>query len=238
MALSKIPFRSANVADRHLDYVANEARAMGFIVLSYWKMDPKYWPGTRQPIHSPASFHYDESTLGGGRTRALDINRDGQGTSYEVAMLNRYILPLVQEAGLSITAGLNGFVAGHSGGVTHAHVDPGSVSNLGGTPFTTPWGGKPTVGYTGTSRQRLEYTAWIALQKALGLTADALPGPATGRALQTALNRQGHKLSVDGAIGTRTWQAVQKELGTLAVDGIPGPKTYTALAARPQKVTA
>lgn len=230
MALSKILFRTEQLGDLYLDYVANEARSMGFTVLAYWQM-------SRKGIHHPRSFHYDRSTLGNGRTRALDINRDGNGTSYEVAMLNRYILPLVQATGLSITCGLNGYVEGHSGGATHAHVDPGSLSNIGGGGFTTPWAGRPTVGYQGASRQRLEYAAWVALQKALGATADALPGPATGRALQTALNRKGHKLAVDGAIGALTWKAVQKELGGLAVDGIPGPLTLAALAARPEKVT-
>lgn len=230
MALSKILFRTEQQGDLYLDYVANEARSMGFTVLAYWQM-------SRKGIHHPQSFHYDWSTLGGKRTRALDINRDGNGTAYEVAMINRYILPLVQATGLSITCGLNGYVAGHSSGATHAHVDPGSLSNIGGGRFTAPWAGRPAVGYKGVSRQRLEYAAWVALQKALGVTADALPGPATARALQTALNRQGHKLAVDGAVGALTWKAIQKELGGLVVDGVPGRLTYAALAARPGKVT-
>lgn len=235
MGLSPNAFSSALEGDRRLDYAVTEAEAMGCRVLSYRKMDDKKYADGR-PVHDPRSSHYDWSALGGGRTRAADINLDGRGTAYEVAFLQRYILPLLQSQGLSITAGLNGFVPGHSGGLTHAHTDPCSRSNLGGGVFRHSWAGRPSAPRTGPSIQRLEHAAWVELQKALGVTADALPGPATARALQAALNRQGHKLAVDGAVGALTWKAIQKELGGLVVDGVPGRLTYAALAARATRV--
>lgn len=230
MALSPIRFATGREADLRMDYAVAECEAMSFVVLSYRRMDAR-------GIHAGKSFHYDWSTLGGGRTRAADVNMDGSGTSYEVAMLSRYVLPLAQSQGLSIVAGLNGFVAGHSGGMTHAHLDPGSLSNIGGGQFTTPWAGRPTAARTGPSIQRLELSAWKAIQAALGVTPDALPGPATGKALQAALNKKGAGLTVDGAVGALTWKAVQKALGGLVIDGVPGRLTYAALAARPERIT-
>lgn len=230
MALSRIPFASAREADLRLDFVANEAKAMGCTVYSYWKMDPK-------GIHASKSFHYDWSSLGGGRTRALDINFDGKGVAYEVAFLTKYILPLVQSQGLSITAGLNGYVTGHSGSMTHAHVDPGSQSNLGGGLFSTPWGGHCSATRNAPSVQRLEFAAWKALQTKLGVAADSLPGKVTGKVLQAALNKKGAKLAVDGIIGPQTWKAVQRSL-KIGVDGVPGRQTWTALAANPEAIVA
>ena len=75
-------------------------------------------------------------------------------------------------------------------------------------------------------------------QKFKGLTQDGIYGSKTDSALikdiknlQTLLNKQGNKLSVDGIIGTATISAIksfQKKKG-LAVDGIAGANTIKAL---------
>lgn len=75
-------------------------------------------------------------------------------------------------------------------------------------------------------------------QKFKGLTQDGIYGSKTDSALikdiknlQTLLNKQGNKLSVDGIIGTATISAInsfQKKKG-LTVDGIAGANTIKAL---------
>ncbi len=63
------------------------------------------------------------------------------------------------------------------------------------------------------------------------LTVDGEFGPATGAALQRALNRHGAQLTVDGSLGPLTKRALQRFLG-VADDGVLGPQSVRALQRR------
>lgn len=239
MALSRIPFRTLQEADAHLDAAANELQAIGCKIYSYYKMDP---PG----YHHKDSFHYDLSTLGGGRTRALDVNHDGSGDVAERNFLLTHALPIAQKHGLSVTCGFYGYVPKHSiGDGMHMHVDNGSYSNFGDARgvFPTPWGGRPTASLVGSKQFTTNLIkGWKAVQSALHVAADGVPGRITGTALQKALNanpalaRQG-KLVVDGIIGPQTVKNMQIALGGgLVADGVIGPRTLARMAAAPERV--
>lgn len=95
------------------------------------------------------------------------------------------------------------------------------VNSGGGAPSNT---GKLTVdGDFGPASIR-------ALQTALGVTPDGDWGPATSRALQQKLKTIGYPIEVDGQWGPASIKALQTYLmGASAADGIEGPQTFKAL---------
>src|SRR6266545_1103557 len=82
-------------------------------------------------------------------------------------------------------------------------------------------------GVFGPATQRVLKT----FQASVGIQADGEYGPATGAALQRALNRHGAQLTVDGSLGPLTKRALQRFLG-VADDGVLGPQSVRALQRR------
>lgn len=85
---------------------------------------------------------------------------------------------------------------------------------------------------------RLGPATWTATQRALGVTADGIPGARTISALQRLLNdRLRAGLAVDGSLGPATIRALQAWLGTPR-DGVLSSPVSTAVLVWQQRLNA
>ena len=187
-----------------------------------------YEDGYYDPVdyeHMPSSWHYFKQRTSGGLWVALaaDINVAAD-TVTENRILNTVVAPIMRRAGIAYIcpATPSTFIPKHSGANQHLHCDVGPYGNTTGRDVRQSWAGNPDAG----APARVDTSGKIA--------ADGVFGPATKRALQSALNKAGASLVVDGIFGIESAKALQRYLKakvdkSLVIDGKWGPATTKAL---------
>lgn len=198
-------FSSPQMGDAALYAAVVDLQSYGCVALEYRT--------AKASLHRKGSAHAMTGFF--GYRCAADMNHDGAGDIAEQAFFKTVGRQIAREKGLSITAGIDGYVAGHSpGDGMHMHIDRLEWSNLGHGVFRTPWLG-----------QCADPWAIRAFQKQQRLVADAIRGPLTTKALQRAVGA-----TPDSRWGPLTTQAVQRKVGATP-DKVLGPDTYRRLTA-------